>query len=479
MIPKIIHHIWVGKKPFPEKFKEYRESWINLHPGWQFYFWTDQNLPEMPFDVEKVVKEEKYLTSIRSDILRLHLLNLYGGIYVDTDMECLKSFDEFLNFDFFAGKENDKDVCNALMGATKTNNVTHKLLAKCLKNINQYTIELANINSLHVSAVPPLTEFLHNTDLNASNIKIFEYFYFYPSPWYIPSKDIRTKMNLKNSYSVHYWAGHFEDGWASKENQKLIRKLGIINLYKTILQREADEVGLNHYYNLNLNIEELKKIFYNSHEYKKLNKTNFWKNSGIVDLDFLEIGTSDYDTLLQNCSEHQLGISIEPVKHYLNRLPNKNNVKKFNMAISFDDSENPINVYYVTSDIVKSLNLPDWIRGCNSLGGYHVEHKKFNLQNYVKIDSVEQMPIDKFLIKNNIRGINYLKIDVEGGDCFILKKLMQYLKYKQKEYYPNKIMFETNDLTTKTLIEETIKLYCENGYEVVFIGHETILQLKK
>ena len=76
MIPKIIHHIWIGKKPFPKKFREYRESWINLHPGWQFYFWTDQNLPEMPFDVEKVVKEEKYLTSIRSDILILHLLNL-------------------------------------------------------------------------------------------------------------------------------------------------------------------------------------------------------------------------------------------------------------------------------------------------------------------------------------------------------------------------------------------------------------------
>ena len=455
MIPKIIHHIWLGKKSFPEKFKEYRKSWINLHPGWQFYFWTDQNLPEMPFDVEKVVKEEKYLTSIRSDILRLHLLNSYGGIYVDTDMECLKSFDEFLNFDFFAGKENDKDVCNALIGSIKTNNVTHKLLTKCLKNINQYTIELANINSLELTGVPRLTEFLHNTDLNGSNIKIFEYFYFYPYPWNAPSKDIHTKIDLKNSYSVHYWAGHSEDGWANEKNQKLNRKLGIVSLYKTILQREADEEGLNHYVKLNsedntkFSIEEIKKIFYNSDEYKNLNKTNFYNNSGIVDLDFLEIGTSDFDTLLQNCSEHQLGISIEPVKYCLDRLPNKNNVKKFNIAISFDDSDTP------------------------------TDHKKYNLQNIVKIDSVEQMPIDKFLIKNNIRGINYLKIDTEGGNCFILKKLMQYLKYKQKEYYPNKIMFETNDLTTKSLVEETIQLYCQNGYEVISRRQETILHLKK
>lgn len=473
MIPKIIHHIWIGKKPFPEKFKAYRESWINLHPGWEFYFWTDENLPTMSFDIERVVKEEKYLTSIRSDILRLHVLNLYGGIYTDTDIECLKSFDEFLHLDFFAGRENDKDVCNGLMGASKTNVVTDKLLTQCLKNINQYTIELANINSLQVSSVPPLTNFLSSLDLAGNNIKVFEPFYFHP----IPSNDIHKKVDLKDSYCVHYWAGQFEDGWANEKNQKLIRKLGINNLYKTILSREADEEGLNHYFNSGLSIEEIKNILYNSEEYKNLNKTNFYNNSGIIDLNFLEIGTSDYDTVLQNCTEHQLGISVEPVKYYLDRLPNKTNVKKFNIAISFDDSEEPINVYYVTSDIVKSLNLPDWVRGCNSIGDYHFQHRQLNLQNYVKIDSVEQVPIDKFLIKNNIRGIDYLKIDVEGGDCFILKKLMQYLKYKQKEYYPKIIMFETNDLTERTLIEETIKLYCENGYHVVSVGHETILKL--
>jgi FkbM family methyltransferase len=148
------------------------------------------------------------------------------------------------------------------------------------------------------------------------------------------------------------------------------------------------------------------------------------------------------------------------------------------MAISFYDSETPIEVYYVTSDVIEKLQLPDWVRGCNSIGNYHFQHKELNLEEYVKVDVVKQIPIDKFLIQNNIRGINFLKIDVEGGDCFILKTLMKYLKNKNKNYYPKTIMFETNALTTNELIRETLDLYCNNGYYVQSVGHETVLKLK-
>ena len=42
--------------------------------------------------------------------------------------------------------------------------------------------------------------------------------------------------------------------------------------------------------------------------------------------DFIEIGTSDFDTLIEDASESTRGISIEPIKYYLDRLPNKENV---------------------------------------------------------------------------------------------------------------------------------------------------------
>jgi FkbM family methyltransferase len=474
MIPKIIHHVWIGSKPFPNNFKAYRESWIRQHPDWTFYFWTDDNLPEMSAEVKSIVTEENYLTSIRADILRLQVLKLYGGIYSDTDIECLKPFDEFLNYDFFAGRENDQGICNALMGTIKDSNIINSLLSQCIRNINQYTIQLANVNSLQVSATIPLTNLLTSLDLGTNNIKVFDPVYFYP----IPPTDITCLVDFKDSYAVHYWAGQDDGGWANTETQKRIRKSGINSLYQIILNREADELGLEHYFQSELTMIEIENVLYNSREYRNLNKSNFYNNSGTIDLDFLEIGTSDYDTILQTCSADQIGMSIEPVKYYLDRLPNKPNVKKFNMAISFHDSETPIEVYYVTSDVIEKLQLPDWVRGCNSIGNYHFQHKELKLEEYVKIDSVKQMPIDKFLIENNIRGIDFLKIDVEGGDCFILKTLMEYLKNKTKEYYPKTIMFETNALTEEKLISNTIQLYCINGYDLISFGHETVLKLK-
>jgi hypothetical protein len=44
--------------------------------------------------------------------------------------------------------------------------------------------------------------------------------------------------------------------------------------------------------------------------------------------DFLEIGTSAFHTLLQLVADHQKGISVEPLKDYLNFLPSPPNVHK-------------------------------------------------------------------------------------------------------------------------------------------------------
>ena len=43
---------------------------------------------------------------------------------------------------------------------------------------------------------------------------------------------------------------------------------------------------------------------------------------------FVEIGTSDFDTLIEGADDEQVGLSIEPIAYYLNKLPDKKNVKK-------------------------------------------------------------------------------------------------------------------------------------------------------
>lgn len=184
----------------------------------------------------------------------------------------------------------------------------------------------------------------------------------------------------------------------------------------------------------------------------------------MINLDFLEIGTCNFDTLIEKASDSIFGISIEPLKFYLDQLPNKKNVKKINCAVSFDDTEKEVRVFYVSEKNIIKHNLPIWLTGCNSLGDYHPQHKNLKIEHLVNIETVYQIPISKILIENNVREIKHLKIDTEGGDCDILINLHKYLKNKEKYYYPKVITFESNELTPKEKIEHVLSLYYSVGY---------------
>ena len=54
-------------------------------------------------------------------------------------------------------------------------------------------------------------------------------------------------------------------------------------------------------------------------------------NSEETHYDFIEIGTSDFDTLLMQ-NPNQRGISIEPIEVYFNALPEPKTGKKNNVC---------------------------------------------------------------------------------------------------------------------------------------------------
>ncbi|MCD4600035.1 hypothetical protein LOS11_18560 [Proteus mirabilis] len=67
-----------------------------------------------------------------SDVIRLYALYINGGIYLDTDVEVIDSFDEFLTLDFFSCHEYHEGNCwpitSAVMGACKENHIIKDLL---------------------------------------------------------------------------------------------------------------------------------------------------------------------------------------------------------------------------------------------------------------------------------------------------------------------------------------------------------------
>lgn len=202
-----------------------------------------------------------------------------------------------------------------------------------------------------------------------------------------------------------------------------------------------------------------------------------------MNLDFLEIGTCNFNTLAQKASDDTVGISVEPIKYYLDSLPNKKNVIKINCAISPDDSEKIVEIFYIPENVVQEKRLPGWIKGCSQIGSIHPDYDdliregKINLKTDLAVDKIKQIPISKLFEEHDVRSTKILKIDTEGSDCHILLNLEKYLLSKSQSYRPEEIIFESNHLTPKHLVDEVINRYDKLGYEVVSRDiHDTILK---
>jgi len=189
---------------------------------------------------------------------------------------------------------------------------------------------------------------------------------------------------------------------------------------------------------------------------------------------FIEIGTSNFDTLIQKASNTTVGLSVEPMTHYLEQLPNKDQVTKVNCAVAFDNTEADVEIYFIPESVIKENNLSHWLVGCNSINGYHPAHKGH--EQLVITKTIKQIPISKLFDNNNVTSLDLLKIDTEGGDSKILTHLFPYIK--EKNIYPKKIQFETNKLTPENEINSVILLYESVGYKVTKRNkHNTSLEL--
>ena len=162
-----------------------------------------------------------------------------------------------------------------------------------------------------------------------------------------------------------------------------------------------------------------------------------------MNYNFIEIGTSDFDTLIQHCPQNAIGLSIEPLKYYLDRLPNKPNVTKIQAAVS--DKEGFLDIYYIPDEIIAVNSLPWWVRGSNSVNHPHL----FTIQqlgetvynSLVKIEKVPTITWTKLITDYSIDSVEYLKIDTEGHDHIILNCYFDECE-KNPNLYANQITFE-------------------------------------
>jgi hypothetical protein len=178
--------------------------------------------------------------------------------------------------------------------------------------------------------------------------------------------------------------------------------------------------------------------------------------------DFIEVGTCNFDTEIQTCDDFVFGISIEPLQHYLDDLPNKPNVRKVCAALTSHDGY--VDIYHIKPDVIKSNKLSPGTFGCNSINIPH-ESKK-NLPNYEKMVSVDKVKAIswKTLISDyDITSIGYLKVDTEGHDGIIISHYLDVCEINP-DLLADKVLFESNSLSNKELEKTNIDRFIAIGY---------------
>lgn len=238
MIPKKIHYCWFGGNPYPEDFLKYLETWKKYCPNYEIIEWNEKT-----FDINsnKYVKEayECKKWAFVTDYVRLWAIYNYGGIYMDTDVEVLRSLDSFLECQAFSGFEREDAVPTGIMAGEKGQRAIKDLL-DMYNNMN--FINADGTMNLHTN-VELITKYFSDKGIKLNNTKqTINGFTMYPKDFFCPKNSRTLEIELTdNTYTIH----HFQGSWvetSTKHRQKIKKILGPKAM--KIVVKIMDKIGL-------------------------------------------------------------------------------------------------------------------------------------------------------------------------------------------------------------------------------------------
>jgi len=216
-IPKKVHQIWLGSS-FPEQYSVWANSWKKFNPDWEYKLWTDDNVGDVYLTREQkqIFHRIKHIAQ-KSDYLRYHILNQFGGLYVDTDFECLKSFDDLLFLDFFTGigYPADMELYIGLIASIPEHPILKNVI-KGMVNIPDDSHWRKVFNS--TGSFYFTRKFFETVNKNTKGVVAFPMDFFYPFPNNFRKKGQPYKYVKPCSYAIHHWAV----SW-SKKNQEILK----------------------------------------------------------------------------------------------------------------------------------------------------------------------------------------------------------------------------------------------------------------
>ena len=126
-IPKKIHFFWFSGTPKDDFSLKCLESWRKFCSDYEIIEWNQNNydITKNPFMYD-AIKAKKW--AYAADYARIDILNEYGGIYLDLDVELYSNLDALLNNNFFIGFGPIRDIEAAAFGSIPKHDILLQML---------------------------------------------------------------------------------------------------------------------------------------------------------------------------------------------------------------------------------------------------------------------------------------------------------------------------------------------------------------
>lgn len=208
MINKTLHYIWLGnnKTDLANKCIDSFHKYMN---DYNIIEWNESNINELELNSLELqyynIWYNRKKFAFCSDLLRLHILNKYGGVYVDCDVEFLKHLpDEFLQNQFLSRITPRKTVCSGCIWGCQPND---KLV---VKSINELRTRLLDSGVLYGKKWIFNTIFLsifNEANKTPDKVISFNDYIIYPTEYFCPKDQFTKEINITDkTIAIHHFA---------------------------------------------------------------------------------------------------------------------------------------------------------------------------------------------------------------------------------------------------------------------------------
>ena len=209
-IPKAIHYCWFGRQPKPALICKCIKSWRKYCPDYEIIEWNEDNfdITACPLYVRQAYAAKKW--AFVTDYIRLRVVYDHGGIYLDTDVEVIKSLDFLLNSRGFFAFENGVYIATGLgFGAEKGSEIILEMMNDYL-NIPF----LRDDGSFDTSPCPGKNTavLLRHGLIQNNTLQCLDGYMIYPKDYFCPVSYSTGKLvKTKNTVAIHWFTSSWYD----------------------------------------------------------------------------------------------------------------------------------------------------------------------------------------------------------------------------------------------------------------------------